>query len=213
MDRFASSIPKENLCTMSDVMAVPSELTLEERLALALQQIQTLSERLAIVEERLLLVSDVDKYQTLQNYLKQGDFKAADLETSEVILSTVAKTRENLTPEDMMKFPCDVLQVIDRLWRTYSDGRFGLSVQLSFYLEGGGTIDTLRAQDVPLIQQFGDRVGWRQNGQWRSADYDNWDFSLTAAPGCFPAIWWKSPYGLKMVTYCFMRLLACEIHK
>ncbi|MFN9318845.1 MAG: GUN4 domain-containing protein, partial [Microcystis sp.] len=26
-----------------------------------------------------------------------------------------------------------------------------------------------------------------------------------------PALWWKSPYGLKMVTFCFTRLIECDL--
>lgn len=189
-----------------------SDITLlSQQLTEAQQQIQTLSERLTQVEDQLILISDVDKYAPLQRFLKAGDFKAADRETTAVILSTIAKQRDTLTPDDMSRFPCTVLQVIDRLWKTYSDGRFGFSVQLSIYLELGGSIDSLRAQDVPLIHQFCDRVGWFANGVSRASDYEQWDFSLTAPRGAYPAAWWKSPYGLKMATYCFMRLLECRI--
>lgn len=197
---------------MSDVTAASPETSTEERLASALQQIQSLSERLTVVEERLMLVTDIDKYQALQINLKRGNFQAADRETSDVILATAAKDRDSLTPEDILKIPCGVFQVIDRLWTTYSKGRFGFSVQLSLYLEGGGSIDTLRTQDSQLISKFCDRVSWYAGGKSRAESYPDWDFSLAAAPGCFPAIWWKSPYGLKMATYCFMRLLTCGIH-
>jgi hypothetical protein len=196
---------------MSDPSTPLDVTAIGHQLAQALLQIQTLSDRLTQIEDQLILVSDVDKYAPLQRFLKAGDFKAADRETTEVILSTIAKQRDTLTPDDMSKFPCTVLQVIDRLWRTYSDGRFGFSVQLSTYLELGGTIDTLRAQDVPLIHQFCDRVGWFAQGVSRANDYEQWDFSLAAPVGAYPAIWWKSPYGLKMATYCFMRLLECDI--
>jgi hypothetical protein len=196
---------------MSDPSS-PLDLTLiSQQLTEAHQQIQTLSERLTLVEDQLILISDVDKYSPLQRFLKAGDFKAADRETTAVILATASKQRDTLTPDDMSKFPCTVLQVIDRLWKTYSQGRFGFSVQLSIYLEIGGSIDTLRAQDVPLINQFCDRVGWYDKGVSRANNYEQWDFSLAAHLGAYPAAWWKSPYGLKMATYCFMRLLECQI--
>ena len=191
-----------------------TEITLQDvsdRLAEVFERVRSLDDRLAQVEDRLMLVSDVDKYRRLQALLKAGEFKAADLETTQVILDTLAKQRDTLTPDDMSRFPCTVLQVIDRLWKTYSQGRFGFSVQLGLYLQLGGTIDTLRAQDVNSIQKFGERVGWRCDGKWQSESYDDWDFSLAAPEGCFPAAWWRSPYGLKMATYCFMRLLECQI--
>jgi phosphoribosyl-AMP cyclohydrolase len=47
-----------------------------------------------------------------------GHFQEADIETNQVILETVAMKRDDLAPEILSKFPCNVLQVIDRLWRT-----------------------------------------------------------------------------------------------
>lgn len=176
-----------------------------------LKEIQSFNTRLSRIEDKLLMVSDLDRYGRLQEFLAAGKFQEADTETTEVILSVVAKTRDTLTPEDMLKFPCNVLQVVDRLWKNYSQNRFGFSVQLQIYLDVGGNIDALRAQDAEFLQKFGEQVGWRKNNQWQRDNYPQWDFSMNAPLGCFPAIWWKSPYGLKMVTFCFMRLLECEL--
>lgn len=187
------------------------ELDINTQLSQILSQLKSLSERVARIEEQLKLVSDIDRYGKLQELLAAGKFKEADEETTNVILTTVAKSRDTLTPNEMEKFPCNVLQVIDRLWRTYSQNRFGFSVQLAIYQEVGGNSDTLRAQKADIVQKFGDRVGWRINGEWQGDNYEQWNFSLSAPAGCFPAMWWKSPYGLKMVTYCFLRLLACQL--
>ena len=177
------------------------ELTLEERVA-------TLEQRLNAME---LLLSDFYRYGKLQDSLIAGDFKAADEETVNIILEVSGQDRNTLTPDIIQKFPCDVLRVIDRLWDTYSQGRFGFSTQLRIYQSGGGNIKTLRAQDNSFLFKFGDRVGWRVNGQWQAETYDQWDFSLAAPEGCFPAAWWNSPYGAKMVNYCFTRLLTCNL--
>jgi hypothetical protein len=184
---------------------------LNPQLTEILTEMKSLSKRLSQIEDKLLLVTDLDRYGKLQNLLTQGKLKEADAETTKVILEVVAKQRDNLTPEDMLKFPCNVLQVIDRIWKTYSQNRFGFSVQLQIYLDVGGNIDTLRAQNVEILEKFGDQVGWRQDNQWQGNTYEQWDFSLNAPVGSFPAMWWKSPYGLKMATYCFMRLLECEL--
>lgn len=189
----------------------PPETELNPQLTEILSELKSLSERLSQIEEKLLLVTDLDRYGKLQSLLAQGNFKDADAETTRVILDAVAKQRDNLTPEDMLKFPCNVLQVIDRLWQNYSQNRFGFSVQLQIYLDVGGNIDTLRAQNVQILEKFGEQVGWRRNNQWQTDTYEQWDFSLNAPVGSFPAVWWKSPYGLKMATFCFMRLLECEL--
>ena len=142
-----------------------------------------------------------------------GNFKEADQETSRVILDAVNRSRDDLTPNDMKQLPCTILQVIDKLWRDYSSDRFGFSIQLRLYTEVGGSLDTLRAQNMGILEKYGDRVGWRKNGKWQGDNYPNWDFSLSAPEGSFPAIWWKSPYGFKMATFCFMRLIECDLTK
>lgn len=187
------------------------ETDINSQITEILAQLKSLSARLSHVEGKLILVSDLDRYGKLQELLAQGNFKGADTETTRVILDAVSKQRDTLTPDDMLKFPCNVLQVIDRLWKNYSQNRFGFSVQLQTYLDSGGTIDTLRAQNIEFLEKLGDRVGWRKNQQWQGKNYQEWDFSLNAPVGCFPAIWWKSPYGFKMATFCFMRLLECEV--
>ncbi len=180
-------------------------------LAEILSEIKSLKDKVTNLEEKLKLVSDINRYSQLQEYLKAGKFKEADQETSRVILDAVNRSRDDLTPNDMKQLPCTILQVIDKLWRDYSNDRFGLSIQLSLYMEVGGSIDTLRAQNMGILEKYGDRVGWRKNGKWEGGNYDNWDFSLSAPEGSFPAIWWKSPYGFKMATFCFMRLIECDL--
>lgn len=189
----------------------PIETEVNPQLTEILAELRSLGERMSHLEDKLMMVSDVDKYSKLQEFLAKGQFKEADAETTQVILDTVAKKRENLSPDDMSRFPCSVLQVIDRLWKTYSQDRFGFSVQLQIYQSVGGSINTLRTQNTEMIQKFGEKVGWRANNEWQSDHYDQWDFSLNAPVGCFPAAWWKSPYGLKMATFCFMRFLDCEL--
>lgn len=176
------------------------------------EQLRVITQRLELVEDRLMLVTDIDRYNQLQHYLKKGQFKEADAETSNIILAVVNKNRETFTPNDMMDFPCNVLTVIDRLWKNYSNDRFGFSQQLAIYQSVGGTIETLMAQDIKVLREFGEQVGWRNEGEWiNDENYDELDFSLNAPVGLFPAIWWKSPYGAKMVCFCFTRLLNCNI--
>lgn len=185
-------------------------MTEKENPLQALQlQVKELSSRL---EELQLLLPDVYRYERLQKLLKQGDFRSADEETTRIMLEVTGEERDSLTPDDVAKYPCNALKVIDRLWQRYSEGKFGFSMQLKTYQQVGGTIDTLRTQDVRILVEFADLVGWLdEKKQPRFEEYDNWDFSLDAPEGCFPAHWWKSPYGLKMVTFFFSRLIACDL--
>ncbi|MCZ8040822.1 MAG: GUN4 domain-containing protein [Microcystis wesenbergii TW10] len=176
-----------------------------------LAQLQSLSERVALIEARQMLVPDIERYGKLQQFLAEGNFREADAETLRVILEAAGRTRDTLTPEDMMRFPVNVIRVLDRLWKNYSGDHFGFSAQVKLYFAVGGSINTLRTQDAETIRKFGELVGWRDKDEWRIDDYDHWDFSLAAPQGCFPALWWKSPYGLKMVTFCFTRLIECDL--
>ena len=193
--------------------AIPSsdrpELT--QQLQILTQQLQALTQRVETVENQLILIPDIERYGRLQEFLMAGDFKGADLATTQIILDALNQTRDTLNPETLAVLPCTVLTVIDRLWRTYSQDRFGFSVQLAAYQEVGGSIDTLRTQDRKVMGAFAQQVGWVVEGKIRFAEYDQWDFSLNAPVGSFPALWWKSPYGLKMVTFFFIRLLDCQI--
>lgn len=176
------------------------------------KRISQLEQRIADLEQKLTLVGDVTRYQRLQELLVAQEFKAADIETSRLILEiTGHKDKDLIVPDDMSKFPCNALKVIDRLWVNHSQGRFGYSVQLEIYCSVGGSAETLQTQDLTTFRRYGDLVGWRVNGEWQGENYDQWNFSLEAPKGCFPADSWKSAYGLKMVTYFFTRLLNCDL--
>jgi hypothetical protein len=173
-------------------------------------QLFTLPERVTKIEDTLLLVADVYRFKRLQELLAAGDWRQADRETIQVILSvTKAPDLESISPNDVRQFPCNELHVIDRLWTNYSQGRFGFSVQAQLYQSVGGSLETTIAQDYSVIERFGDRVGWRVNGNWQKCD--DLDYTLNAPIGCHPSRWWNSPFGAKMTNYFFARLITCEL--
>ncbi len=92
-----------------------------------------------------------------------------------------------LRKEDAEKFPCKELRSIDQLWLKYSGGKFGISVQQQIYQSLGGT----KEYNEKVWESMGDRVGWRQGGQWLS--YRDLNFSQTAPSGHLPYsdIKWK----------------------
>ncbi|GAB1538314.1 hypothetical protein NUACC21_09720 [Scytonema sp. NUACC21] len=174
------------------------------------QRLSSLTERIARSEENLILVADLYKYKKLRDLLAVGNLRAADLETIQVILTVTGQPDvESITPDDMRRFPCDELQVIDNLWKTYSKGRFGFSVQMQIYQSVGGSLNTTISQDITVIERFGERVGWRVNSKWQKCDELN--YTLVAPIGCHPSRWWNSPFGSKMTNYFFNRLMACEL--
>ena len=174
-----------------------------------LGQIPVLSEKVTQLEDNLLLIGDIHRYEKLKNYLANHQWWEADQETIRLIVDISGhKEIEDLTPNDMQKFPCNDLDVIDKLWLNYSNGRFGFSVQVGIYQEVGGTVETTVAQNRELIEDWGERLGWRSNDQWRKCN--ELDYTLNAPVGCHPSRWWNSPYGSRMTNNFLSRLLSCQ---
>ena len=175
-----------------------------------IKPLQNLPEQVSQIEKRLLAIGDLRRYERLQEYLSQNRWYEADQETIQLIQDIEGVTDlEHITPDRIRRFPCAQLEVLDQLWRTYSNERFGFSIQLKTYQELGGSLETTIEQDQSLVEQWGDRLGWRDGNRWRKCN--ELDFSLEAPLGCHPSGWWNSPYGSKMTNYFLARLLACEI--
>lgn len=173
-------------------------------------EIEQLKERIASLEEKLLRVSNIYRYEALQNLLKAGKWLEADKETVRLILAIAGESEiENLRPSEIEHIDCSELQVIDRLWFTYSDNRFGFRVQVKMYRDLGGSIQTTIEQNAELIEQWGDRLGWRKNQKWIKCS--DLDYSEKAAVGGLPGLWWNSPYGSKMTNYFLARLMSCQL--
>ena len=122
-------------------------------------------------------------YTKLENYLKNGQWKEADQETTKIMLEIGDKdNKKYLTIDDIKKFPVEDLRTIDQLWLKYSDNKFGFSVQKQIWLDCGGKLDDSYQWDI--YKKLSDRVGWRRDGEW--ASYDNLDFSTNAPQGHLP---------------------------
>ena len=175
-----------------------------------LDRLTDLPQKVDRLEEKLLRVSNIYRYERLQTLLKEGKWLEADKETSRLILAIAGETDiERLRPDEIENLDCSELQVIDRLWLTYSDNRFGFSVQAKIYQELGGSIETTIEQNADITEQWGDRLKWRKDGQWRRCT--DLEYSPKAPDGGLPSQWWNSPYGSKMTNYFLARLLSCEL--
>ena len=179
----------------------------QEKESSLLERVSRLEKRL---DDALMVIPDTYRYSKLRGLLEAGKWKEADLETTRVMIEITGKPElDEITPEDLRVFPCNAIMVIDQLWQKYSNSRFGFSVQLRLYQSLGGTMDTIRAQDIKYLDLTGEKIGWRVNG--KLVEYDDFDFSLDAAEGALPGNWWTSPYGAKMANFFLARLIACEI--
>jgi len=172
--------------------------------------IEQLKERINNLEEKLLRVSNIYRYETHQNLLKENKWFEADKETVRLILDISGQAElEELRPEEIAQIDCSELQVIDRLWLNYSEERFGFSIQAKIYQDLGGDEQSTIEQDTELREKWGSKLGWRDNGKWVKCS--DLDYSESAATGGLPGLWWNSPYGSKMTNYFLARLMSCKI--
>lgn len=135
-----------------------------------------------LIEEWLKLLSSTTKkgvdYTRLEDLLKTGQWKKADIETYEVMLKATGR-KDSLSIESIKDFPCTDLRTIDQLWVKNSSGRFGFSVQKRIWDE----VDQ-------NIVRYGDRVGWRK-GLWfreKWIKHSQLTFNIEAPVGHLPAI-------------------------
>nr|QUE30069.1 Ycf53 [Porphyrostromium boryanum] len=114
-------------------------------------------------------------YLELQDLLITNNFQEADKLTSK-ILCMLANTMSRgwLYFSDVKQISQLDLKLLDNLWRIYSKGRFGFSVQRQIWLANG--------QDWNLLW---DKIGWRQNDTLcRYPEEFNW--TLKAPVGHLP---------------------------
>jgi tetratricopeptide (TPR) repeat protein len=120
------------------------------------------------------------RYQQLEIYLRNGQWRKADEETYHVMIQTVGKeVGQWFDGEELPNFPCEHLQIIDHLWVKYSNGKFGFSVQKQIWLECGSP--TIYNSDW---ERFKERVGWLVNQEF-ILDYDI-IFDISAPEGHLP---------------------------
>ncbi|MGF1479205.1 MAG: GUN4 N-terminal ARM-like repeat domain-containing protein [Cyanophyceae cyanobacterium] len=116
-------------------------------------------------------------YQLLQHLLIQQDFQAADSLTRQQLCELAgeaAKKRKWLYFTEVEQFPIADLRTIDRLWWTYSEGKFGFSVQRQLWLAVG--------QDFSKLWP---KIGWRTGNRW--TQYPNeFTWNLSAPRGHLP---------------------------
>ncbi|MDB9416317.1 GUN4 domain-containing protein [Microcystis aeruginosa] len=121
-------------------------------------------------------------YTNLRDLLAAGKWKEADAETTRTMLQAAKREKDGgFRGEDIENFSCEDLRIIDQLWVSASQGKFGFSVQKEIYESLGGT----REYGYGWIEKFGDRVGWRKGGSWLY--YSELTYKLTAPKAHLPA--------------------------
>ncbi|EAZ89800.1 GUN4 domain-containing protein [Crocosphaera chwakensis] len=104
-------------------------------------------------------------------------WKKANHQTYLLMLKAVGKEKYDwIKKEDMLKFPCDDLDIIDTLWTKYSDSHFGFSSQNRIWNSIHNRNDCFFSG-----KNFASRVGWLNiDGSYK--DPGELNYNLDAAP-------------------------------
>ncbi|CAD5952884.1 Mg-protoporphyrin IX methyl transferase (Modular protein) [Planktothrix tepida] len=132
--------------------------------------------------------------QELEKLLEQKKWKAADQKTNQVLLKITNRESVGYLDEDaIQKMSCSYLRTIDQLWKKYSGGLFGFSVQKRIFVETENQLkeDALNRYDPNAYIHFTDLVRWIEsgkNGKEKWKNYNELTFSLEAPEGHLPRL-------------------------
>lgn len=188
---------------------------LELRIEALEKQLMQLSSDLEDLRGTLLLVGDVQRYSRLRDLLTAGDLDAADVETADLMADGLVDRHGDVTPEALERCPAAMLQTIDGLWRTASQGRLGFVVQQQLYRSLGGSRESLISQDLALFGHFCQTVGWPTRGGMGLLLPDDLRVPVSSAldadglplQGHLPLRCWENNYGLKAANLLMARLI------
>ena len=118
-------------------------------------------------------------FDKLQLNLLEQNFEEADRLTSSILrelAGKVAEKRGYVFYSEVKNMSGKDLETIDRLWKIYSQGKFGFSIQAKLLNSVGKRYDLLWP-----------RIGWKKNGIWtRYPSAFSW--SLDAPDGHMPLV-------------------------
>ena len=131
-------------------------------------------------------------YTQLRDLLAAGKWEEADLLTEDKILEVANRKKFGwLREKDIENLSCEDLRTMDQLWKKYSNGNFGFSVQKEVYLGLGGG----EKYNAQMWRKFADQVGWRKEGQWLWYSDLNFELSNTTKKAHLPCWVRRRGYG------------------
>jgi DNA repair exonuclease SbcCD ATPase subunit len=143
-----------------------------------LQILSNLQLQLSELADELTLVSHASgiDYRNLQQLLSAQKWQDADKETYSLMMKISDCEQQGWLDDGRIRqFPRYDLQIINKLWVKYSDGKFGFSIQKQIFQNHN--------------KQFAVRFGWIENlakNEW--VKYEDYNFSLDANKGHLPSI-------------------------
>ena len=122
-------------------------------------------------------------YAELESLLRASQWREADYKTYQLMLQAVNRQAFGwMRKEELHNFPCSILLYIDKLWKLYSNGIFGLTVQQQIWRDISISSQNL---NIATFYTFSEEVGWRRNNEWLK--YDKFTFNLEAQKGHLPS--------------------------
>ncbi|MBD2356519.1 GUN4 domain-containing protein [Tolypothrix sp. FACHB-123] len=119
-------------------------------------------------------------YHHLRDLLVLRQWQAADKQTWALMCQAIKKPIGSyLFTSDIENFPCEDLEIIDELWKKYSKGRFGFSIQKQIYDSVDGDYG-----------KFCTAIGW--NLVLATSSGQQLSFRLSAPPGHLPSHAWAA---------------------
>ncbi|HAC65074.1 MAG TPA: hypothetical protein DCF68_16485 [Cyanothece sp. UBA12306] len=127
--------------------------------------------------------TEVD-YTPLRNLLSKQQWREANETTLRLMLKAINRDQQGwVSREDIAKLACWDLKTLDNLWKEYSQGKFGFSVQFAIFVEAGNKPGKL--VNPEFYDDFGNQIGWREDNQWIIFK-ENLNYSLDAPVGHLP---------------------------
>ncbi len=100
--------------------------------------------------------------QGLRELLEEKKWKEADKKTARLMLQVAERETEGwLRREDINKFSCEYLRIIDQFWLESSQRKFGFSVQQEIWQKNGSPNESSEDKNVKDWRNFFIDVGWK----------------------------------------------------
>lgn len=163
-------------------------------------------------------------YLKLLESLEEEDWRRADIETTHIM--SIAQDGNDaisyLSHEKLNNIPCEQLQLLDDIWRFYSNEKWGFSAQVKKYKKCGCPESDewhwpykntwFASADDTRGWNFCRSVGWADPGSKKLKDYFELESDPTLAPsGQYPYDPIRSVWGnWSFAWYLLKRLKECE---
>jgi hypothetical protein len=106
------------------------------------------------------LGNQIQIYQKLGEYLEKQDWKKADIETAIIIYQFMVIENYHDFYDLFRKISLEVIKEIDRIWKRYSDGKFGIKEQKIYQ---GLAEDNFKYNKKIREHLFSERFGWQSS--------------------------------------------------